>query len=112
MAKYEWTKARILRWTLGVSGWIFCIVLIFVVEQYYRWHVCNFASRDGEPHSYNIYEGATLDSLFTLLREDYEISTETDPFYSAANMERLRRAAAEMDAGLGRAHELIGDDHA
>ena len=78
MAKYEWTKARILRWTLGVSGWIFCIVLIFVVEQYYRWHVCNFASRDGEPHSYNIYEGATLDSLFTLLREDYEISTETD----------------------------------
>ena len=78
MAKYEWTKARILRWTLGVSGWIFCIVLIFVVEQYYRWHVCNFESRDGEPHSYNIYEGATLDSLFTLLREDYEISTETD----------------------------------
>jgi UPF0755 protein len=78
MAKYEWTKARILRWTLGVSGWIFCIVLIFVVEQYYRWHVCNFASSDGEPHSYNIYEGATLDSLFTLLREDYEISTETD----------------------------------
>ncbi len=78
MGKYEWTKARVLRWTLGVSGWIFCIVLIFVVEQYYRWHVCNFTSRDGEPHSYNIYEGATLDSLFTLLREDYEISTETD----------------------------------
>lgn len=78
MAKYEWTKARILRWTLGVSGWIFCIILVFVVEQYYRWEVCNFVSRDGEPHSYNIYKGATRDSLIALLREDYEISTETD----------------------------------
>ena len=78
MAKYEWTKARILRWTLGVSGWILCVLLIFVVEQYYRWEVCNFVSRDGESHSYNIYEGATRDSLINLLKEDYDISTETD----------------------------------
>ena len=78
MAKYEWTKTRILRWTLGISGWIFCLILAFVVEQYYRWEVCNFTSRDGEAHTYNIYEGATIDSLFTLLREDYDISAETD----------------------------------
>ena len=44
MEKYEWTKARILRWTLGVSGWIFCLILIFFLEQYYRWEVCNFES--------------------------------------------------------------------
>ncbi len=64
--------------------------------------------------------GMSMTTAFTLFakktvreqRIPFEISTETDPFYSAANMERLRRAAAEMDAGLGRAHELIGDDHA
>ena len=32
MAKYEWTKARILRWTLGISGWIFSMILLFTVE--------------------------------------------------------------------------------
>lgn len=78
MGKYEWTKGRILRWTLGISGWVLVIILAFLVEQYYRWKVCNFISRDGEEHEYNIYEGATIDSLFTLLREDYDISAETD----------------------------------
>ena len=35
-----------------------------------------------------------------------------DPFYSPANMARLRKAAAEMDAGAGSVHKLIedGDD--
>lgn len=33
-----------------------------------------------------------------------------DPFYSEANMARLKKAAAEMDAGMGTAHELIEDD--
>lgn len=78
MAKYEWTKARILRWTLGISGWVIALIAAFFAEQYYRWEVCNFSSRDGESHSYNIYEGTTIDSLFALLREDYEISAETD----------------------------------
>ena len=78
MAKYEWTKARILRWTLGISGWVLALIAAFVAEQYYRWEVCNFESYDGEEHSYNIYEGTTIDSLFTLLREDYDISAETD----------------------------------
>lgn len=30
-----------------------------------------------------------------------------DPFYSKENMERLAKAAAEMDAGLGRVHDLL-----
>ena len=34
-----------------------------------------------------------------------------DPFYSAGNIERLRRAAADMDAGRNSAeHELIEDE--
>ncbi len=35
-----------------------------------------------------------------------------DPFYSKANMAQLRKAAAEMDAGKGKAHELLEDGNA
>lgn len=60
--------------------------------------------------------GLTVTGAFTLfarkaVREQkipFEITA--DPFYSPANMERLSRAAAEMDAGLGAVHELIEDD--
>ena len=51
---------------------------VFVAEQYYRWHICNFRSMDGEPHSYNIYAGATIDSVRSIIQEDYEISSRTD----------------------------------
>ena len=47
----------------------------------------------------------------TVVRErriPFEITL--DPFYSEANMARLKKAAAEMDAGMGTAHELIEDD--
>ncbi|KFI53752.1 type II toxin-antitoxin system RelB/DinJ family antitoxin [Bifidobacterium biavatii] len=30
-----------------------------------------------------------------------------DPFYSAANMRHLERSAAQMDAGMAHAHDLI-----
>lgn len=60
--------------------------------------------------------GMTMTTAFTIFarkavreqRIPFEITA--DPFYSPANMERLKRAAAEMDAGLGTAHELIEDD--
>ena len=35
-----------------------------------------------------------------------------DPFYSEANMERLRRGIAALDAGKGVEHELIEVDEA
>jgi DNA-damage-inducible protein J len=38
----------------------------------------------------------------------FEISA--DPFYSPANQERLRKAAAEMDAGAGTVHELMVEE--
>ena len=68
----------ILRTILIVLGVILALTGAFVGEQYYRWHICNFVSRDGEPHEYNIYAGSTTDSVLNLLREDYEISSETD----------------------------------
>ena len=36
----------------------------------------------------------------------FEISS--DPFYSEANQARLRKAVADLDAGKGKAQELVG----
>jgi DNA-damage-inducible protein J len=45
------------------------------------------------------------------LRAASEIAAEPDPFYSEANMERLRGAIADMNAGRNMAeHELIEVD--
>lgn len=37
----------------------------------------------------------------------FELTLENDPFYSPENMVRLQKAAADLDAGKGKAHELI-----
>ena len=54
------------------------LVFSFSVEQYYRLHVSNFTSRDGKPHSYNIYPGTTIDSVLSMIRADYEVHGEMD----------------------------------
>lgn len=36
---------------------------------------------------------------------------KTDPFYSDVNMARLKKAAAELEAGKGTEHELIEVEH-
>ena len=71
-------KRYILRTILIVIGIFALLACAFVAEQYYRWHICNFQALDGEPHSYDIYPGATTDSVLQLLSADYEISSETD----------------------------------
>lgn len=45
-------------------------------------------------------------------RIPFEITTDSDPFYSAANMERLRRSAEQMERTGGTVHEIgaIKDD--
>jgi DNA-damage-inducible protein J len=45
-------------------------------------------------------------------RIPFQVAAEPDPFYSEANMERLRRAIAAANAGELTEHELIyvGDD--
>ena len=92
MKKSNWTKARIFRWTLGISGWVFCLIMAFVIEQYYRWEVSNFVSRDGEPHTYNIYEGTSIDSLMAMIEEDYEIVSFSSVTRNRATMCCLRRS--------------------
>ncbi len=43
-------------------------------------------------------------------RIPFEISTESDPFYSTANMSRLRKSIAQMEATGGTIHEVDLDD--
>jgi DNA-damage-inducible protein J len=40
-------------------------------------------------------------------RIPFEISAESDPFYSEANQSRLRKSIADLKAGKGKLHELI-----
>jgi DNA-damage-inducible protein J len=40
----------------------------------------------------------------------FEIAADSDPFYSAENQAYLLRAAAALDAGKGREHDLIEVD--
>jgi DNA-damage-inducible protein J len=65
--------------------------------------------------------GLTLTTAFTIFatkvsnekRIPFEIAADPDPFYSEANMERLRKAIADANAGRNMTeHELIefGDD--
>jgi DNA-damage-inducible protein J len=43
-------------------------------------------------------------------RIPFEVEAEPDPFYSEANMERLRKAIADANAGKLTEHELIDVD--
>lgn len=57
--------------------------------------------------------GLSMTTAFTIFatkvtkekRIPFEITV--DPFYSKDNLERLKKAAEEMDAGKGKIHELI-----
>ena len=40
-------------------------------------------------------------------RIPFEISANTDPFYSPTNMERLRKSVAQMEATGGTVHEGV-----
>lgn len=61
--------------------------------------------------------GMTMTTAFclfakaTVRQQKIPFEIAADPFYSEANLERLRRAAAEMDAGSGTVHELIEEDN-
>jgi DNA-damage-inducible protein J len=43
-------------------------------------------------------------------RIPFTVEAEPDPFYSEANMERLRRSIAQMEATGGTIHEVNYDD--
>lgn len=43
-------------------------------------------------------------------RIPFEITAESDPFYSPANLARLRKSIAQMEATGGTVHEVDADD--
>jgi len=59
--------------------------------------------------------GLSMTTAFTIFatkvskekRIPFEVAIDSDPFYSEANMERLRRSIAQMEATGGTVHELI-----
>ena len=64
--------------------------------------------------------GMSMTTAFTIFatkvskerRIPFEVAADPDPFYSEANMKRLRRAAADANAGRLTEHELVevGDE--
>ncbi len=62
--------------------------------------------------------GISITTAFTIFatkvsrerRIPFEVAADPDPFFSEANMERLRRGVAALKAGKGVEHELIEDD--
>lgn len=71
-------KRYIVRTILVVVGVLILLVGSFALEQYYRLQVSNFRARDGKEHAYNIYPGATVDSILALLDSDYFIGSRHD----------------------------------
>ena len=71
-------KRYIVRTVLVVVAVLLVVVGSFALEQYYRLQVSNFRAKDGAIHAYNIYPGATVDSLMELLDRDYFIGSVTD----------------------------------
>ena len=59
--------------------------------------------------------GLSMTTAFTIFatkvskekRIPFEVAVDPDPFYSKANMERLRRSIAQMEATGGTVHDLI-----
>jgi UPF0755 protein len=66
--------------TLSIIGILLILICLFLFKQYYRFEISNFESKDGNEHSYHIYPGATIDSVLTLLENDYDIGGITEVY--------------------------------
>jgi DNA-damage-inducible protein J len=53
--------------------------------------------------AFNMFARATLRER----RLPFDVTTETDPFYSESNLAHLRRGVAALNAGRGVDHDLI-----
>jgi len=71
-------KRYILRTILALMCIIMLIAASFAMKHYYRLEISNFRSLDGESHAYNIYPGASIDSVLTLMESDYDIGSHQD----------------------------------
>ena len=71
-------KRYILRALLTVVGITIVLGIAFTFKQYYRLEISNFRAIDGGRHAYNIYPGASIDSILTLMEADYDIGSRQD----------------------------------
>lgn len=71
-------KGKVIFWCVLTFCCLLFIAVVFVIEQFYRYEVCNYVSRDGESHGYYVTPEVTADSLFVLMQQDYDVRSETD----------------------------------
>ena len=71
-------KRYIFRSILVLLGVVMLIAASFATKHYYRLEISNFRSFDGQSHAYNIYPGASIDSVLNLLEQDYDIGSHQD----------------------------------
>lgn len=59
-----------------------CVIMVVIAgiggKHYYHLKINNFSSNDGEPHSYDIYPGTTIDQVIDMLEADYDIGSHQD----------------------------------
>ena len=71
-------KRYIFRTILIILSGLMLVVASFAIKHYYRLEINNFESFDGAGHTYNVYPGATIDSVLTLMEADYDIGSRQD----------------------------------
>ncbi len=100
-------KQRNIIWGVGITVAVLALVGgTFAVEQYYRSEVCNLSSIDGESHGYYIYPDASIDSVMTLVREDYKIAAKLD-----FKMHSRRLYFTSVKPGYYKFPPRMGDKH-
>ena len=55
--------------------------------------------------AFNLFARAVLREK----RLPFDVTTESDPFYSESNLAHLRRGIAALNSGKGVEHEIIGE---
>lgn len=53
-------------------------IALLTAEQFYRFRICNFWSRDGQPHAYYVLPNVPADSLLSHMRKDYRLASVVD----------------------------------
>lgn len=91
---------------LSVSAFLLLSALAVVVEQYYRLEVCNFVSKDGKGHGYYLYSDVGVDSLLSLLKEDYRVGSE-----SAFRLHARYMVFRHPKSGYYHFPSAVGDKH-
>jgi len=104
MTKQNKTKTK--RIILFSVAAVIALVGVACVEQYYRLNVRNLTAHDGEQHAYRIYPEATLDSVLTIVEQDYTVSSEWNLHY------HIRQANLnEPKPGYYRFPAIMGDKY-